>query len=61
VAEGFCLGIHCRKNIVGLVMLENPVEVTEKAEEGAYIFSFGIGKGAAYKCKITAENESVAV
>ena len=42
-------------------MLKNPVEVTEKAEEGTYIFSFGIGKGPAYKGKITAENKSVAV
>ena len=61
MAEGLCLRIHCRKNVVGLIVLKNPVKVTEKAEKGAYIFTLGIGKRAAYKCKIAAENESVAV
>lgn len=42
-------------------MLENPVKVSEKAKKCAYIFSLRICKWSAYKCKVTAENESVAV
>ena len=42
-------------------MLKNPVKVTEKSKEGTYIFSLRICKWPAYKCKVTAENESVAV
>ncbi len=61
MAEGLCLGIHCRKDVVGFVVLKNPVKVTEESEQRTYVFSFRVSKRSAYKCKIAAENKSVAV
>jgi len=61
VAEGFCFGIHCRDYVARLVMFKYIMEVSEKSEEGADIFSPRICKRSVYKSKIAAENESVAV
>ncbi len=37
-------------------MLEDKVQIAEKAEKGRNIFAFGISQRAIYKSKVTAEN-----